>query len=206
VPNLAAAALQGFALGGGLILAIGAQNAFVLRQGLRREHVFTVAAICFLCDGALIALGCAGFASLLQLVPALPGIAAWGGAVFLLAYGARAFRAAWKPASLGSELRGTRNSWRRIAVTTLALSLLNPHVYLDTVILLGSVAAQLPDPARTAFGLGAVTASGLFFFSLAYGASLLAPWFARPATWRWLDLLVGLVMWTIAASLIAGQL
>lgn len=207
----ASAALEGFGLGAGLIIAIGAQNAYVLRQGLRRQHVFAVAGLCFLIDCTLIALGAGGFASLLHALPRLPQIAAWGGALFLAVYSLRAFAAALHPGALkaengsnGGSLAG--GSLKAALGTTLALSLLNPHVYLDTVILLGGLAAQYPGFQRLAFALGAMAASGVWFYGLGYGARRLAPLFASPSAWRLLDAFVGCVMAALAASLVIDQL
>jgi L-lysine exporter family protein LysE/ArgO len=201
------AALEGLGLGASLIIAIGAQNAFVLRQGLRRQHVFAVAGLCFVIDCTLIALGAGGFASLLRAVPSLPDIAAWGGAAFLAVYSLRAFHAAAKPGSLKADNAGSAASGLRGAVvTTLALSLLNPHVYLDTVILLGGIAARYAEAERLAFALGAMVASGVWFFGLGYGAKRLAPLFASPGAWRALDAFVGCVMAALAVSLVVGQL
>ncbi|HYH96909.1 LysE/ArgO family amino acid transporter [Hyalangium sp.] len=197
------AALKGFGLGTSLIVAIGAQNAFVLRQGLKREHVFVVATICFLCDATLIALGSAGFGSLVAAFPRLTDIAAWCGAAFLLAYGLRSFRAAIRPSVLktsGGEAGGM--TLKQAVLTTLALSLLNPHVYLDTVILLGSLAGQYVMPPRAFFALGAMAASCVWFYGVGYGAGRLAPLFSRPTSWRVLDLLIGIIMWSIAFSLL----
>jgi len=137
---LAGAALQGFGLGGGLIIAIGAQNAYVLRQGLKREHVFAVATVCFLCDMSLIAVGVAGFGGLVAAFPAFTAIAAWGGAAFLGWYGLRSFRAALNPEVLTTDAAPAASNRSAAVTTALALSLLNPHVYLDTVVLIGSVA------------------------------------------------------------------
>ena len=196
------AGLAGFALGFSLILAIGAQNAFVLRQGLRREHVLAVVLVCALSDAVLIAAGVAGFGALAEAGPGLERIMRYGGAAFLLVYGARAFRAAWRGGEV-LEAGAGAGSLVRAVLTCLALTWLNPHVYLDTVVLLGSVSAQYED--RLAFGLGAVSASFAFFFALGYGARLLAPLFRRPASWRVLDAGVGAVMWSIAAGLLLGQ-
>jgi len=142
-PGLEAAfaAVEGLGLGAGLIIAIGAQNAYVLRQGLRRQHVFAVASLCFLIDCSLIALGAGGFAGLLRSVPSLPSLAAWGGAAFLALYSLRAFTAAWRPQALTASEGANGGSLKAALATTLALSLLNPHVYLDTVVLLGGLAA-----------------------------------------------------------------
>lgn len=200
------AALEGLALGAGLIIAIGAQNAYVLRQGLRRQHVFAVAGLCFLIDCLLIALGAGGFASLLRAIPSLPDLAAWGGAVFLAVYSLRAFAAALRPQALDADGATGGGSLKAALATALALSLLNPHVYLDTVILLGGIAARYPGAERLAFALGAMLASGLWFYGLGFGARRLAPFFASPRAWRLLDAFVGCVMASIAISLVIGQL
>jgi L-lysine exporter family protein LysE/ArgO len=203
--ELAFAAAEGFALGASLIIAIGAQNAFVLRQGLARAQVFLVAGLCSLADAGLIALGAGGFAALVAALPALAAAAAWGGALFLFAYGARALYGALRPGHLEAGGGAVTGAWKATALT-LAVSLLNPHVYLDTVILIGSVAAQLAPPERLAFALGAMTASFVWFFSLALGARRLAPLFARPIAWRILDLAIAGVMWSIAGALVWDQL
>jgi L-lysine exporter family protein LysE/ArgO len=194
--------IAGFGLGLSLILAIGAQNAFVLRQGIRRSHVFAVCLTCALSDALLIAAGVAGFGSLAQAVPWIETVMRWGGALFLIAYGARALLSAWRGGAALSVEGGAVEALGPVLATCLALTWLNPHVYLDTVVLLGSVAAQYEDRLR--FAIGAMTASFVFFFTLGYGARRLAPLFARPQAWRVLDLGVGLLMWTIAAALIRG--
>lgn len=199
--SLAAIAVEGFLLGAGLIVAIGAQNAFVLRQGLARQHVFPVALFCTLADTMLIAAGVAGLGTLVQAAPRLLTLITIAGAGFLLAYGILAARRALHPEGLSA--RGAAQTRLGPAIATLAaLTLLNPHVYLDTVILLGSLSARYPRSGRIAFALGASTASALWFFGLAYGARLLAPLFARPLAWRALDLIIALVMATIAVSLL----
>jgi L-lysine exporter family protein LysE/ArgO len=203
--NTALAAAEGFALGASLIIAIGAQNAFVLRQGLARAQVFLVAGLCSLADAALIALGAGAFAALVAALPALAAAAAWGGALFLLAYGARALLGALRPGRLEAGGGAVRGAWKAAALT-LAVSLLNPHVYLDTVVLIGSVAAQLAPAERLAFALGAMAASFAWFFGLALGARRLAPLFARPIAWRLLDLAIAGVMWSIAGALVWDQL
>lgn len=202
------AALAGAALGASLIIAIGAQNAFVLRQGLRREHVFAVVSICAFVDAALIMVGVAGFGSLIARFPQAVEIAAWGGAAFLTAYGALAFRTALRPKTLYADEDAapfTGRLWPVVAAT-LAVSLLNPHVYLDTVVLLGSVAAQYPSAERASFAIGAMAASFAWFFSLGFGARLLAPLFERPVAWRVLDAVIGVIMLSIAFSLVRGVL
>jgi L-lysine exporter family protein LysE/ArgO len=192
----------GFALGLSLILAIGAQNAFVLRAGLRNDHVLAICLVCALSDALLIAAGVGGMGALITALPALERMMRWGGAAFLLAYGAKAFVSAWRGgASL--EAAGSHQSLRGALATCLALTWLNPHVYLDTVVLLGSVSAQFAP--RVLFAAGAMVSSFVFFFSLGYGARLLAPLFARPGAWRILDLLVGAVMWAIAGGLIFAR-
>ena len=195
------AGLSGFGLGLSLILAIGAQNAFVLRQGLRREHVLPVVLVCAVSDAVLVTAGVAGFGALAEAVPGLERVMRYGGAAFLIAYGARAFAAAARGGE-ALEAGSGAGSRRRAVLTCLALTWLNPHVYLDTVVLLGSVSAQYAD--RLAFGLGAVAASFVFFFALGFGARLLAPVFARPLSWRVLDIGVGAVMWGIAIGLLVG--
>jgi L-lysine exporter family protein LysE/ArgO len=193
---------RGLGLGAGLIVAIGAQNAFVLRQGLRREGRLAVALVCTGCDALLIALGAGGFGALIARAPLLTRAAAWAGALFLLLYGLGAFRRALRPGSLAQEAPpATRGG---LVATAFALSLLNPHVYLDTVVLVGGLAAQYPPRPRLVFAAGAMTASALWFFALAYGASALAPLFRRPLAWRVLDTGIGLVMWAIALSLVVG--
>ncbi|KAF0675409.1 LysE/ArgO family amino acid transporter [Profundibacterium mesophilum] len=195
--------VAGFALGLSLILAIGAQNAFVLRQGLKRAHVFVVCLTCAVSDAVLIAAGVGGLGWIVSGAPWLISLLTWGGAAFLFIYGARAFRAALRGGErLEAEGRGA-GSARDAILSVLALTWLNPHVYLDTVVLLGSIANGYPD-ARPAFAAGAMLASFVFFFSLGYGAILLAPLFARPRAWQLLDLFVGSVMWLIAASLLLG--
>lgn len=197
--------LQGFGLGAGLIIAIGAQNAFVLQQGLRRQHVFATAAICALCDAALILLGVAGLGAVITQSAHLTAVATWGGAAFLFVYGARSFWSALRPGTLDAEQSTLPGSTLRATLlAVLGVSLLNPHVYLDTVVLVGSVGGRYPAGDRVAFAAGAMTASCLWFFGLAYGAARLAPLFRRPLAWRLLDLGVGAIMWAIAASLVWG--
>jgi len=197
-------ALSGFALGASLIVAIGAQNAYLLRQGLRREHVGWLATICFVSDALLIALGCAGLGTLVQAHPDALRAVRWIGVAFLLWYGLRSARAALKGDALKLEA-DTRSASRGAAVRTmLALTWLNPHVYLDTVVLLGGIAGRYAGNDRLGFACGAMTASGLWFFGLGFGAARLAPLFERPGVWRVLDALIALTMWAIALSLIVG--
>ena len=208
MPTLASASLSGFALGASLIVAIGAQNAFVLRQGIRREQVAVVVAVCVACDWALISAGAMGFGSLIARFPIVTAIAAWGGAAFLAVHGALSLKSAFSSEALADDAADVRPALtaRAALVATLAVSLLNPHVYLDTVVLLGSVAAQRPAAQRAAFALGAGLASLAWFSALGFGARGLAPLFRRPAAWRALDLIVAVIMWSIAATLVIGQL
>ena len=196
-------ALAGFALGLSLILAIGAQNAFVLRQGLMGRHVLTVVLACAISDALLITAGVAGFGALAEVAPWIAPAMRWGGVAFLAAYGATAFRSAWRGGGALRAAEGAGASLGATLATCLALTWLNPHVYLDTVVLLGSVASA-QDGSRLAFGVGAVAASFAFFLALGYGARALRPLFARPGAWRALDAGVGAVMWAIAARLAWG--
>ena len=195
------ALLSGFALGFSLILAIGAQNAFILRQGIRGEHVGPVVLVCIVSDGLLILAGVAGFGALSEAVPVFETVMRWGGAAFLLGYGALAFWKAWTGDDALSADGGPVQSLKAAIVTVLALTWFNPHVYLDTVVLLGSVSVQFGE-ARWVFGLGAAAASTTFFLALGYGARALQPLFARPGAWRLLDACVGALMWTLAVYLI----
>jgi len=197
------AALAGFSLGFSLILAIGAQNAFVLRQGLRREHVLAVVLTCALSDAVLIAAGVAGFGALAEAAPGLAPAMRYGGAAFLLVYGALAFRRAWRGGAALAPAGAAPRALVPVLGTCLLFTWANPHVYLDTVVLLGSVAAQYPGQ-RLAFGAGAVAASFVFFFALGFGARLLAPLMARPGAWRVLEAGVGAVMWMLALALLTG--
>jgi L-lysine exporter family protein LysE/ArgO len=195
--------LNGLLVAGGLIMAIGTQNAFVLAQSLRREHHLPVAALCILCDALLVTAGVFGLATLLAQSPLLLAAARWGGAAFLLWYGSQALRRACSRQSLqhggGSGVR----SLRAVLLSALAVTLLNPHVYLDTVLLIGSLGAQQTEPG--AYVVGAASASLMWFSALAIGAAWLAPWLARPATWRLLDLLVAVMMFSVAAQLIVSR-
>lgn len=194
------AALAGFLLGGSLIIAIGAQNAFILRQGLIRNHVFVLSLICALSDAILIAAGVAGMGTIVSSSPILISAVTVGGAIFLGIYAIIAFKRALAPAAMvaGNE---KRLGLKAAVATCFAFTFLNPHVYLDTVVLLGSLSASYEGSARLAYGAGAVTASFVWFFSLGYGARLLAPLFARPAAWRILDIIIGVVMSLLALSL-----
>jgi L-lysine exporter family protein LysE/ArgO len=198
--------LSGFALSAALIVAIGAQNAFVLRQGLRREHVGPIVAFCALADVTLMAAGVAGLGALLGGTPALTCALAMGGAAFLGWYGLGALRRAWRPsAGLAADGRGEALTLRAALLRTAGFTLLNPHVYLDTVLLVGAIGAAQPG-GQGAFVGGAGLASALWFAALGYGARLLAPLFARPVAWRVLDGVVGATMLALAAGLVAHGL
>jgi len=201
----ASAALTGFLLGLGLIVAIGAQNAFVLRQGLQRRHVLVVTTICALSDAALIAAGVAGLGTLVSASPVLLAVATLGGAAFLAAYAVKAALRALSPGSLAAAAAEEADLGRTVAAT-LAFTFLNPHVYLDTVVLVGSLSGGFAGNDRLAFALGAMSASALWFYSLGFGARLLAPVFARPVAWRVLDGLIAVVMAMIALSLLRAWL
>jgi L-lysine exporter family protein LysE/ArgO len=206
--------LAGLGLGLSLIVAIGAQNVFVLRQGIRREHVLAVVVICALSDAVLIVAGVAGLGFLISSAPWLVVVARWAGALFLLSYGVLAARRAWRG---GEELRAdpadaaasapattatlTRTRLAPVILTTLALTWLNPHVYLDTVLMLGSIAAT-HGSGRWLFAAGAIAASILWFASLGFGARYLGRWLRTERSWRILDAVIAIVMITLAVSLV----
>lgn len=194
--------VQGLVLSFGLIVAIGAQNAFVLRQGLRREHVGSIVAFCALADTVLITAGVLGMAQALGAHPGLARALALAGAVFLALYGLQALRRAQHSHRLQAASGGTGLSHRAAMAQAVAFTLLNPHVYLDTVLLVGSIGAQHPASLRWVFVLGASTASLCWFGLLGFGARWLAPWFAKPRAWQILDGLIGLTMWILAALLV----
>ncbi|NMG28556.1 LysE/ArgO family amino acid transporter [Aromatoleum evansii] len=196
--------LAGFLASMALIVAIGAQNSFVLRQGIRREHLLPVALICALSDALLIGAGIAGLGALIQSSPDLLAIARYGGAAFLVMYGGFAARRAWQGERMHVEA-GAPVPLATAVATCLGFTFLNPHVYLDTVVLLGGLANQHGEHGRWVFGAGSAAASLLWFFTLAYGARVLAPLFARAIAWRVLDALMALVMFALAASLLQGE-
>ena len=199
------AAAAGLGMGLSLILAIGAQNAFVLRQGLRLEHVAIVVAICAVSDAVLIVAGVAGNSWLSARLPDAITVIRLGGAAFLLGYAVLAARRALRPASIAVDAGGTRSGLLATLATCLALTWLNPHVYLDTVLLLGSV-ADSRGSGRWWFAGGAVVGSLLWFSALGYGARLLRPLFARPTAWRVLDAVIALVMAGLGLALLASAL
>ncbi|RRH77253.1 LysE/ArgO family amino acid transporter [Falsigemmobacter faecalis] len=195
------ALLAGFATSFGLIAAIGAQNAFVLRQGLRREHVGPVVAICALSDALLIAAGVGGFGALVRATPWLGPLMMWLGAVFLFYYGSLRFRAALKGGAALMPAEGQSVPLGKTIATCLLFTWANPHVYLDTVVLLGGLSAQYA-PFQWVFGLAGAAASVIFFSALGFGARLMAPLFAQPKAWVVLEGVVGCTMWLIALSLV----
>ncbi len=206
--SLFLAGLEGFVLGGGLIIAIGAQNAYLIRQGVRGERVFLIATLCFLSDALLIVVGAAGIGSFIASDDFLRSVAAWGGAFFLLVYGAKSAYAVFNPEPMeGSNGESSGRGVWSIVLTTIALTYLNPHVYLDTIVLVGGVAAQHDDlQARLYFTSGAVIASFVWFYGLAVGAVKAAPLFQSVRGAQILDGTVCVVMWAVGAALIKGEM
>ena len=193
---------QGWLMTAGLIVAIGAQNALVLRQGLIRAHVGPVVVVCTLSDWLLIALGGFGRGAVIQSSPLLLQVFRYGGTVFLLAYGLRSALAAWRGNGALVQADARNATLAATLVSTLALTYLNPHVYLDTVVLLGSVGAQHGPDGRIAFAAGAGLASLMWFVTLGYGAVAASRWLRHPAAWRAIDAMVAVVMFSVAAQLL----
>ncbi len=196
---------KGFVLSAGLIIAIGAQNMFVLRQGLKREHVWPIVLFCAAADAFLIVAGVSGLGSALAVVPGLSLALGLGGAAFLAWYGVSALLRAASPSVLVVEQQAAISLGAALAGTA-AFTFLNPHVYIDTVMLMGAVGASLPPADRPLFIAGGVSASVIWFTSLGFGARFLAPLFSRPAAWRILDLAIGVMMLALSASLLRGAL
>lgn len=196
--------LVGFGVGLSLIVAIGAQNAFVLRQGIARAHVLAVVAVCALSDAVLIVAGVAGIGVVVERYPSAVVVVTIAGAIFLTVYALTAFRRAVRPSALTVGEGANRSGLGRVVLTALALTWVNPHVYLDTVVFLGSVANRESGSARWWFAVGAVAASVVWFTGLGFGARFLAPLFEKPSAWRVLDVLIGVVMLVIAVVLIEG--
>ncbi|NRB00757.1 MAG: amino acid transporter [Rhodobacteraceae bacterium] len=195
---------SGFLLGLSLILAIGAQNAFVLRQGIAGHHVFWLCLFCSLSDAILISIGVLGFSTLVAFSPNLTQFMVLGGAAFLVIYGTSRFRSAY----LGDYSMVDSDAKPRLSKTIAYAAVFtwaNPHVYLDTVALIGAVSTGYPTPDRWFFGLGAVMSSFFFFFSLGYGARHLAPLLSSPGAWRVLDVAIGVLMWWLAVALVTGM-
>lgn len=199
------AVLIGFVTSAGLIVAIGAQNAFVLRQGLRREHLAVVVLVCAGADALLISSGIAGLGEPFRRYPIAVEVARYAGSAFLLCYGALAVRRALRPAELVADGED-RASLRAVVLTCLAFTFLNPHVYLDTVLMLGNLSTAHGPTGRWWFGAGACAASILWFTGLGYAARLASRWFARPRTWQVLDVTIGIVMFALAAMLLRTAL
>ncbi len=199
--SLFAPAIAGLLLGGSLIIAIGAQNAFILRQGLIRQHVFILCLICAVSDAMLIGLGVAGLGAVISGSDLLIAIVTLGGALFLACYAVLALRRALAPTALTAAKSGA-GSLKAAVLTCLAFTFLNPHVYLDTVLLVGGLSGRYQGEARLAFAIGAMSASFLWFFGLGYGARVLEPLFAKPSAWRVLDGLIALVMAALSVSLL----
>ena len=196
--------LKGCGTGAGLIIAIGAQNAFVLKRGIMRNQVFVTAFFCALADALLISVGVGGFGAFLTSNTILLLIAKWGGAAFLFWYGFRAFRSVFKKNALTQkDAKGPeRPSLQETLVTLFVLTFFNPHVYVDAVVLLGSIGAQHEDFERPFFAFGAILASFVWFFSVCYGARLLSPLFENPKAWKVLDFIIGCIMWGIGLTLL----
>ena len=203
--------LEGIALGASLIIAIGPQNAFVIQQGILRQHVFLAAFVCTFVDVVLIIVGAAGFGTLIAIIPSLKTYFLWGGILFLMGYGTLSLISSFKhprdEGSLGKKESGylTKNR-KSIIITAAGFSLLNPHVYLDTVILLGGLAAQYEIPERNYFAFGAIMASVVWFYGIGYGATLVAPWFESSRGKRILDLVIAMIMFVLAFVLILNVL
>lgn len=196
--------LKGLGLGAGLIVAIGSQNAHVLRMGLKRQHVGLTVAVCIVCEVLLVGVGVAGIGTAVERSPVLLALAQWGGALFLVWYGLRAWRAAFSNGALNAAPHAAGLRPQEALATVLAVTLLNPHVYLDTVVLLGAIGGQQGPQGKWWFALGAMSAATAWFILLGFGARLLAPWFARPVAWKVLDGVIGIVMFALAATLVAG--
>nr|WP_110257037.1 LysE/ArgO family amino acid transporter [Undibacterium pigrum] len=196
--------LKGMGMSAGLIMAIGSQNAHVLRMGLRKQHVGLTVMICIACEMLLILAGVAGIGGMINSQPVLLTIARWGGAAFLIWYGVRSLRAAASQQSLVAEAGELSLTAGKAALAVLGATLLNPHTYLDTVVLLGAIGGQQPGDGKYWFAVGAILNATIWFAALGFGARLLAPWFAKPMAWRVLDSLVGIVMLMLALNLMMG--
>lgn len=196
---------SGLGTGLGLIVAIGSQNAYVLKQGLLRNHPFIIALLCSTIDAIMIILGIGGLGLVITSHHLLLDIARYGGALFLFVYGAISFKGVFKNEKLDIGDPKRKTGLKNTILTLLALSLLNPHLYLDTCVLIGTIGAHFKGIEKQCFTIGAVSASFIWFFSLSYGAKLLVPLFEKPTAWKILDLLVALIMWSIAGFLILGM-
>lgn len=200
------ALMQGLVLGYSMIIPIGVQNTFILNQGIRRNHHFLTAAICFVCDVILTVGGVFGGSVLITSNDLLLMLFGWGGIVFLVTYALSAFYRAWRFEYTTSNQSSVLSSRKAVILTTLAITLLNPHVYLDTVVILGSVGSTFLDEAKVYFTIGAILAAAIWFFSLAAGAAKLAPYLSRPIYLRWIDCVVGIIMCAVALKLFTSLL
>ena len=190
--------LKGLILGGSLIIAIGSQNAYVLKQGLLKSHVFLICLICAFSDALLITLGTSGIGKIIEQYPKGLTLIMWFGVIYLFIFGLMSFRSALSNQTLQAATEGASQHTKVVIGTVLALTFLNPHVYLDTVLLIGSIASPYTNMDKVYFTLGAVSASFIWFFSLGYGARFLTPLFAKPMAWKVLNFVIGIVMWWIA--------
>lgn len=205
VLNMLQTFFKGAMISASLIIAIGAQNAFVLKQGLLKQHVFWVAFICFICDAILISIGIFGLGEQIGHNTWLSTRLSLAGGLFLLIYGCQSFKKALTKNHQNLNItyhQTTSINLKNTIFTTLAITLLNPHVYLDTVVLIGSLAAPLMLQEKIAFGCGAISISCIWFFTLAYGARWLTPIFTKPYAWRILECLIGMIMWWLATGLL----
>ena len=194
--------LAGLLLGGSLIVAIGSQNAYVLKQGLLKSHVFIICMICAVSDAILIILGTSGVGSIIEKHPEWLKAVTWFGSAYLIVFAFMSFRAVFKNETLQTASNIKNQSAKAVVMTVLALTFLNPHVYLDTVLLIGSVASPYSGSDKVSFTLGAISASFIWFFTLGYGARYLSPLFSKPKAWKILNSVIGIVMLWIAYSLI----
>ncbi len=193
--------LAGLGTEAGLIIAIGSQNAFVLSQGIRRQYHVTVALICAVCDAILITAGTAGLGTIIQNIPILMTLASLSGALFLFIYGLQSLIAVIKGSDGMEESKGQARTRRDVALAALTITLLNPHVYLETVVLLGGISSTYGESGRYFFGFGALSMSFIWFFALSIGAGFLSPLFRKPVTWRILNTVIFIIMWSIAYKL-----
>ncbi len=200
-----ATTLQGFTIGLAMIIPIGAQNAFVLSRGIHRNHHLLTATLCSFCDLTLIAIGVFGGANVLATSPLGMALLTWGGVLFLGCFGGRSLLSAWRGKGEGLAESAQQMGAKSVLAMTLGVTLLNPHVYLDTLMLLGSLGSQVSESLRPAFAAGAMLASLVWFYSLALGAAALAPWLARSRVQQGIDLLVGIIMLSLAMQLAIGR-
>jgi L-lysine exporter family protein LysE/ArgO len=197
------AILAGFALGGGLIVAIGAQNAFVIRQGVLNSHIFWICLFCAVSDAILIWAGVYGMGVIVQTLPWFIPVLTYGGAAFLIWYGIKALRRVLKPETLNEEGKTTTSLFMALA-SCAAFTWLNPHVYLDTLVLVGTIANSRPQGDQAPFALGASLASLIWFFGIGYGAKTLRKPLSKPLVWRGIDLLIAAIMFYLAYKLLIG--